>query len=65
MRAPSIAWFSLTAAPITRIKSASSISAMELVIAPEPQGKGAETLSLGHVAKGRRLLETFVRLGSV
>ncbi len=37
MRAPIIAWFSVTSAPITRISSASSMSAMELVIAPEPR----------------------------
>jgi len=37
MRAPIIAWFSVTSAPITRISSASSISAIELVIAPEPR----------------------------
>ncbi|MOA27563.1 hypothetical protein D3C78_1484460 [compost metagenome] len=37
MRAPIIAWFSVTSAPITRISSAWSMSAMLLVIAPEPR----------------------------
>ena len=37
MRAAMTGWFSLVLEPITRMQSASSSSAMELVIAPEPK----------------------------
>ncbi|MOA27320.1 hypothetical protein D3C78_1481890 [compost metagenome] len=37
MRAPIMAWFSVASAPISRIRSALSISAMLPVIAPEPR----------------------------